>query len=1072
MEGNMTPEQLLQDCENLNHNRRMYRMIELGRLAASDPDVRETIEAFTRGDFYQRMLATQSCFGSHNSAQVLRALNDPSRGIRALAISLAALVCSDDELQSVLDTLPLALKESLLRHLHRQRRQRPIDAQLEALAAREDAALNNLLPYGSESVVKRHLARVIAQFTLSNWQRLARIYPSLAVEQLQARATIPGPIDPRLVLQVNAMLPILVRVAPDQALALVKTLTRVVPLTRLDLQPLAQQRPVEIADLILQANEQSRVRFGATAQNRLDDERLLALYTRYPWTVSLDDFSKLSHPKRLALYTVCARGWRDAEGILVDQIVSALPTLQRVQEGRRHLALSALTTRPIDRLRYAAFLPWDEARATFDTSLRAPDADLRGATLSALITAIRYQRDQLPNALQLIFQRRNEQDPVRGAMLRALADLPPSIWRTEHLNDLAQIIRDALNATDLSFATAQALERLIVRLLPHHPEWSALQLPQIYQTRGQVSLYHLDTLLSDADMQRIAPMLLPVLESWQTREKEEHLVLLARALGKRLRVFDGLVEILDALLDHTRSLENARNILTLFIEHRPARLAAVIPRLLEADKSYVVLQPVYAYLHRYRQDLITPFLGRIAYKGRFSTGRTRIVLSLDEGFFRWTPTQQELFALTILEVAKDKKRETYQLLSAIQQLAAMPALDPAYLIQFANDQRQPVREAALRALGTLDAGQGIPTLLEALNDDRARIAIYALRRALLTMPQDEALNILRGVPLNRVTVAKEAVRLIGDLSSEAAYQELLALDARELHRDVRVALLRALWSYLESPQTWDVFERAAQSPDPILAQSVVTIPADGLSPLASKQLVALIATVLARPEPEVRIAALNRCVEQPLTDREHTLFPQLVSALNSPLLDECRQAARAAFSLYMRDEHNATLLGEAVRLLLPNRQALSVSIERFLLALKDDRMRVLTATRAILAALAEDRLTVTLRVGLIIAGLPWSDVAPALIQLAEADELHADALGRAIYALQQACIRPEADLQALEIALAANNDVRIRRLALAALVAQSKRAEGWTDELIARLQAYQEDVSPLVAEAAQFTFVS
>ncbi len=122
------------------------------------------------------------------------------------------------------------------------------------------------------------------------------------------------------------------------------------------------------------------------------------------------------------------------------------------------------------------------------------------------------------------------------------------------------------------------------------------------------------------------------------------------------------------------------------------------------------------------------------------------------------------------------------------------------------------------------------------------------------MPRQDALHLLRAVPFTQVTVAKEVVRLIGHLSSEVAYRELLSLETRDLHRDVRVALFRALWSYSERTETWEVFTRAAQSPEAAQARGVIHIPEDGMSPTAQRRLATLTATLLTHPEPEVRIA--------------------------------------------------------------------------------------------------------------------------------------------------------------------------------------------------------------------------
>src|SRR5258708_15264354 len=114
----------------------MRRMVELGRLAASDTSIGKTIITLAQGDVFQRGLAVQSCFGSRDSVLALQALSDPSRSVRALALGLVALICSDDELQTALDIVPPDLKLRLLRALSRRRRHTAIDRYIETLASR------------------------------------------------------------------------------------------------------------------------------------------------------------------------------------------------------------------------------------------------------------------------------------------------------------------------------------------------------------------------------------------------------------------------------------------------------------------------------------------------------------------------------------------------------------------------------------------------------------------------------------------------------------------------------------------------------------------------------------------------------------------------------------------------------------------------------------------------------------------------------------------------------------------------------------------------------------------------
>ena len=395
--------------------------------------------------------------------------------------------------------------------------------------------------------------------------------------------------------------------------------------------------------------------------------------------------------------------------------------------------------------------------------------------------------------------------------------------------------------------------------------------------------------------------------------------------GRRLVAFPALVAILERLTRDSRGWVASRA-LALIARHRRERLPELIPALLKKDPSWVTQPIVYTYLHRRRQDLLTPLLGQTAYKGRFSTGKTRFVLPLLSGFQRWTPAQQTIFAKVLDQVTRDEQRDSPALFMAINQLAALPAIDPARIIELADarNTRLAARDVALRALGRLDAGQGIATLLEALDDDRARIAIYALRRSLLQMPTGQALELLRGVSLRKVTVAKEAVRLLGELPGSAAYADLLAIAGQELHRDVRVALLRALWDHLERPETWPLLEQAAASDDPALAAGVIRIPADRRPPATLRRLVQLLALLLANPAAQVRLDTLQRCATLPIADPDRALQAPLFAALGSPLPDERAAAAGAVFATYAG--RDADLVGAAVRRILPNRRALITTV--------------------------------------------------------------------------------------------------------------------------------------------------
>jgi hypothetical protein len=292
---------------------------------------------------------------------------------------------------------------------------------------------------------------------------------------------------------------------------------------------------------------------------------------------------------------------------------------------------------------------------------------------------------------------------------------------------------------------------------------------------------------------------------------------------------------------------------------------------------------------------------------------------------------------------------------------------------------------------------------------------------------------------------------------------------------VRVALLRALWDHLEEEETWPALGRAAASPDAAVAAGVIRIPTDRLSPLAQQRLLALIAALLAHGDAQVRLLTLQRCTDLPLTDPNRILLTPLLTCLASPLPDETSVAARAVFATYAgTTAQDAVAIGAGIVQIKTDRRALRTALDTFQSALTVQRSRLRATVRAVLDALADDPLTARHRAVLAIAGLPWNGVTMYLARLAENNELHPEALMAAAQALEHSGShdsRTEGgdSLETLEAAFAASGDDRLRRLALASLLAQTTTTNGWTKERRRRLEAYRRDASPLVAEAAQFT---
>lgn len=1071
----MSRDELLAELAILPHSGRMHRMVELGR--AKDPGSVAALAEMRRGGGYERRLALQAAWGSRDPAVAAEGLADPSRLTRAMARDVAATLCSDAQLAAAVDASPIAGRRGLLNRMRKRDRRDAIDGVLQAFADRGDPEYGRFLAYGSETFVARHLPGAARTVGALDWRALARHHPRTAAAILTEAVGATAELDARLAAEARTALPVLIEICPDAAVELAAALAQHLPLASLPLIKLVGCRPAAVADLCLGAPAPCPVSFAAVAA-RLDSDRLLALLARFG---TLGDrlnaphrwLRRIAPDLRAAVYEVANRGWRDRNGAVPLAVLLMLPRPLREAEAHRHLTLPALATRPSSYLPYAGLLAWNEARTYLNPFLGDPDAELRATALATLVACVRFERERVTDLLALVLARRFEQDPVRAMLLGAMADLPISMWDAIHLSDLGMAFRHALDAADLSNTTSMQIGRIAIAQLPRHPDWAAGWLATLARERGTLTMLGFDGRLQRTDVRRLAPVLAPVLDEWLQRERDDAVFALAATLGRHLApAWDGLADVLEQIA-RCGTAASAGNALKVLKRSRPDRLRTLVPVLLQEDPSWATQPPAFTHLHRHRQDLLTPFLGRTTYKGRFATGDTATVLPFRAGFERWTPVQQALFAASVGSVIADEKRDSPALLGAVAQLAALPDTEPDMLVLLAAlDEPRPVaREAALRGLGRRDTGDGLPTLLAALDDTRARIAAYALRRTLGEMPAPRAFSILRAVPRQKVTVAKEVVRLVGELPGEDAYAWLLSLLApgeAAPHRDVIVALMRALWSRLERDETWVVLDGAAASTDPAIAVAASRVPGNTLSPHAEERLAHLLAGLLAHLDPRVRMAALSRCTTQPLADRGEALLSPLLDALASPLPDECAAAAKVVFATYAA--RRAARVGEVAVSLRANRRAMSVLVAELQQWAVWRRDRSGPTVVAVLRALSPDPALAGLCAELAASAL--SAVAlPAWFEEA-VETLHAGSLPRATVALEMSNgLRPE-ELEAVEAALTPAEDERLRRLALAALCAQAGRLRlGWTVERQARLEAFRADLSPLVAEAAQFIFL-
>ena len=714
--------------------------------------------------------------------------------------------------------------------------------------------------------------------------------------------------------------------------------------------------------------------------------------------------------------------------------------------------------------------------------------------------------------LQLVTRRKNEQSPVRDVMLKSLSKIPAGRWKDSHLQDLELVIRQALDASDLSSSSIGYIQYLLAGIIAFHPRWAACEMALIVQERGLVTMTEVVRGAGQTSVKEIMDILnielSPLFQILLEKKDALPLATLAQRFswvdgGKPLREWTGLLDALQNLLEmydskHSEAFAHSAHIIIKILkENRPMTWWRKIPEWVEKRSYLIGLPGVFKHVHTHLQNLLLPYLYR---EIEFWPNNSTPLDDLRSGFEKWTHSQQEQFATRLVEDIENEETTSDKKQIYIKQLGLLQFVDPYHLISLASSDTPPIRDAAVRALGRLDNDQGVPTLIEALGDNRARIAIYALRNKFLSMSKPEAMRILQFVPMTRVTVAKEVVRLIGDLETEEAFQCLLEIERTEsgksaksivqaessertdadeksgsneetalnerkgLHVDVRIALFRSMRPYLDREEAWQLFTNAAQDHDPDTAKAVLDIPQDYMASNTRIRYFQVLLVLLEHTSMEVRIEALRKCHDLRLQDPDYTFVPRLLALLESHSKVEAELAAGAIFKTYAKS--HPELIGDVFREALPKRRYLHILHRAYLEHVSSSETRNSDAvTHSVLCILKIDRLSHSLQLKLMFNGLPLSEIRSLLMEVIP--ELHADNL-----ALAESLIRnfvqdwDVAATEGFELELAANEDERARRLALEMLISSVKSDGSWTDKRRTRLEEYRKDGSVLVAEAA------
>jgi hypothetical protein len=810
---------LLMSLDPLPHRRRMNHLAQWARSA---PDRAEVCGDLRGQGSYERHLALVAAMVARDGDGIAAAVRDPQPSIRAAALAAAlraGIPVGDHAERSAMER----------RRVYRALRRRPAPAVADALIAEVraqfgDAEAAALLPACGAETVRALLPDLEHAVSLG---RLVRRHAGVLLDRVRERLAAAAP-ELRARVWGDAAEAVL-RCDPAQALDL---LERYAPDNSL---PGALR-----AYGILAAHDASRVARLLTAPGRvawLQGILLPPALLRRLATLSTDELAPLAarlRERHLALVALLDAVTPARRGELYDlamaeadtaslipaaEIMEVLPAAVRIREATRVLGLAKIRKREAEVLVWSAYLPWPDASAALEVALRSGDADERAHGYTLLVGAARRSRD--PRAVAEVVARlgrlRNEQDPVRGAALTALAKVAP-LLTADTAAALTQLTTDAVDARDASAITTRALSTLAADVLQHHVavpelrEWALLTIDLASSGAHTPMLRRFDTVLRRGQETMVFDRLRGWVEAGIVRGRYGRLFALTHVLGKRAWQLPQLQELLRRAIGPRTLPSVAREAIGLWLDD-PRTRSDRVAEVLDTDPTAVTIHPVWATICTSRTDLLDRVLDRRP-RGRFVEAGTRWVPAWAYRPERWLPRQQTRFVDLQELIIADTEQGVWQRAAAIRAAAAIPGTGRELVLRHLDAPEVVIAEAALGALVWTDRpDEALPVLLRFADGDRARVALYAAGRAARHVPPSRLPDVLGPVLTGpaEITSRKEAARLLARYGPPQAMTTLLAAYANQnAHRDLRAAIVSAARQRLHAEASWTILRTAVE----------------------------------------------------------------------------------------------------------------------------------------------------------------------------------------------------------------------------------------------------------------------
>lgn len=843
--GPLDHESVLKELDSLGYSDRMKYIAQLGREYQGDEQYSKLLlSLLDTGCAYEAHLALTGATAAKDTQSLLLALRHPKAGVKCRAAGLLPEVVAAEEfaIEQEIVQMSADCRRKLLHAIVVIRRKAWAERLLPIVLARwggHEAAI--LLSACGEETVRARLPEL--GYALHNWGMLTRRYPDLVATYVQA-ALSDAPLREKGAVwwRLSSAMETLSELRPNRVLEFalkLGPLDVMHPVLRGQLGLLMHASPEGVFKLLVREESRSDFLNHGVPQAIMKRRSLFSIEQWTQLAVLLADqplhvaevLDTLAPSRRGAIFEAVYNDESRRTRIFPESLLDALPHQVRDREAARMLGLRGVQDQRTQLLHTTARRLITHAREALEQASRASSPEDRALAYASLIKCTALSRSGMEESLSFLTRIKNDQDLVRGAVLEELASCPVTLLEQQHIEALAILVDSVIEARDTSYITRMAVEKLAFALLRHYaltPKNGLFQFA--LRTFGRLSKRDGQLMLPRVKWESLPDQAAEILfdeiyaqgVEANKRENYNFVLSMASSFGKHGHRLPRLQLLLEQLV-------KAKSVSPQAVYHWLAPYATRDQRvreLLDRDPSFIAFYEVFAHLHRKRQEWLDPFISGTVIKGKHLSGKTIYLVPATEGFYRWLPRQQKALGLLLETVTCDGKRSFYERANAIRSLAALPDFYSKKLATLLEDEEVHIVEAALHAHSLLEEpAKALPILLEHLDGDRARVAMYSIPRCVRRL-EPVLLTSLLAELLNRerlkITVRKEAIRLLGAFRSDESLPLLLReYEKPQVHKDVLIAIGHAARRCLDDERSWTLLSSMAASPQPDIVRSLL-----------------------------------------------------------------------------------------------------------------------------------------------------------------------------------------------------------------------------------------------------------